>query len=150
MGKKKVAQKIEETSAEEQKKAPAEKAEVKISAKGKKIPKGNVYIQATYNNTIITICDLNGNVLAWASSGNLGFKGPRKATPFAASKVAETVIEKVRKVGMEDVSVFVRGIGSGRESAIRSIASRGLNIVFIKDMTPVPHNGCRAKKVRRV
>ena len=116
----------------------------------KKIPKGNVYIQATYNNTIITICDLNGNVLAWASSGNLGFKGPRKATPFAASKVAETVIEKVRKVGMEDVSVFVRGIGSGRESAIRSIASRGLNIVFIKDMTPVPHNGCRSKKVRRV
>lgn len=150
MGKKKIITKAEEVSLEERTKAQAGKAEAKVSAKGKKVPKGNVYIQATYNNTLITICDLNGNVLAWASSGNLGFKGPRKATPFAASKVAETVVEKVKKLGMEDVSVFVRGIGSGRESAIRSIASRGLNIVFIKDMTPIPHNGCRPKKVRRV
>lgn len=149
MGKKKVIQKSEDSVVADVKKAPVEKAGESVS-KSKKIIKGNVYIQATYNNTIITISDVNGNVLAWATAGNLGFKGPRKSTPFAASKVAESVIEKVKKLGMEDVSVFVRGIGSGRESAIRSIASRGLNVSFIKDMTPIPHNGCRQRKVRRV
>lgn len=148
MGKKKVIQKGEEVTASESQ-APVGKAPVKISAK-KRITKGKVYIQATYNNTIITICDEGGNVLAWASSGNLGFKGPRKATPFAASKVAESVVEKVKKFGMEEAVIFVNGIGSGRESAVRSIANRGLNITFIKDTTPTPHNGCRPKKVRRV
>ncbi|OGD30040.1 30S ribosomal protein S11 [Candidatus Azambacteria bacterium RIFCSPHIGHO2_01_FULL_44_55] len=111
---------------------------------------GRVYIQATYNNTIVSVTDESGNVVAWASSGNLGFKGPKKATPYAASRVSETVVEKVKKTGIANVEVFVKGIGSGRESAVRSLAAHGLNILSIKDVTPIPHNGPRPRKVRRV
>ena len=99
---------------------------------------------------MITVTDERGGALAWASAGTLGFKGTKKATPFAAARVAETVAEKAKKAGLEEVVVLVKGVGSGRESAIRALANRGLNITFIKDVTPLPHNGPRPKKVRRV
>lgn len=111
---------------------------------------GKIFIFSSYNNTIMTLADLQGNVLYQRSAGAQGFKGARKATPFAASKVAESVAQFAKKVGIEKVMVFVKGIGSGRESAIRSLAGQGLDVVAIKDVTPVPHNGCRPPKVRRV
>jgi len=117
---------------------------------GRQIVRGRIYIQVSYNNTFITVTDEKGDVLAWSSAGSLGFKGPKKATPYAASKVAEAIIEKIKKNGFAEVEVFVTGIGSGRESAVRSLANHGLNIVYIKDITPIPHNGPRPKKVRRV
>ncbi len=116
----------------------------------RQILKGKIYIQASYNNTMITVTDEKGEVLAWSSAGSIGFNGPKKATPYAAAKVAETVLEKMKKTGFAEVEVFVKGIGSGRESAVRSFASHGLNIISIKDTTPIPHNGPRPKKVRRV
>lgn len=116
----------------------------------RRIGRGRVYVHATYNNTIITLTDVSGNVLAWASAGMMGFKGPRKATPFAATRVAEVVAEKAKKIGVQEVNVFVQGVGSGRESAVRAIASHGLDVAAIKDVTPIPHNGCRPPKERRV
>ena len=118
--------------------------------RGKAIDRGKVFIQATYNNTLVTIGDSQGNVLAWSSSGSLGFKGPKKATPYAASKIVETLAEKMKKVGLKEVDVFVKGIGSGREAAVRALAAHGFLINSIKDVTPIPHNGCRPRKVRRV
>lgn len=149
MGKKKVIKQTKEELLKESvaAKAPQVSALPKVS---RQVAHGKVYIQATYNNTIISVTDEKGNVVAWASSGNLGFKGPKKATPYAASRVAETVVEKVKKTGIADVEVFVKGIGSGRESAVRSLAAHGLNILSIKDITPIPHNGPRPRKVRRV
>lgn len=144
MGKKRVIQKSGNEAAGD--KAP-EQREVKS---GQKISRGVAHIQATYNNTIITISDDRGNTLAWSSAGSLGFSGAKKATPFAAARVAETVVEKVRKTGISDVSVLVSGVGSGRDSAIRALANQGLNIHSIRDITPLPHNGPRSKKVRRV
>ena len=111
---------------------------------------GIAHIYASYNNTIITITDMQGNVVSWASAGSAGFKGARKSTPFAASRVAEIVTEKIKKSGIRDIDVYVRGIGSGRDSSIRSLSSHGLNITAIEDITPLPHNGCRPKKARRV
>jgi len=159
MGKKKIKKQTEEELLKEsiaiQK--TAEKTAVSAqggSASGGKIvrqtARGRIYIQVSYNNTFITVTDEKGDVLAWSSAGSLGFKGPKKATPYAASKVAEAVIEKIKKNGFVEVEVFVTGIGSGRESAVRSLANHGLNIVYIKDTTPIPHNGPRPKKVRRV
>ena len=114
------------------------------------VRRGVVNVLATYNNTMISLTDGRGNVLAWSSAGTLGFKGTKKATPFAAARVAEAVAEKARRIGLEEVVVLVKGVGSGRESAIRALANRGMNISFIKDVTPLPHNGPRPKKVRRV
>ena len=110
---------------------------------------GQAHVQATYNNTIITVADDAGNVLAWSSAGSLGFKGAKKATPYAASQVVSTVAEKVKKTGLQDVAIFVKGIGSGRESAVRALAGN-FNVISITDVTPIPHNGCRPPKVRRV
>ncbi len=115
-----------------------------------KLTKGRAYINASYNNTIITLTDAQGNVLAWASAGSIGFRGTKKSTPFAATKVGEVIAENGKKVGLKEVAIFVKGVGSGRESAIRSLGSHGLNIVSIKDITPLPHNGCRPPKIRRV
>lgn len=112
--------------------------------------RGIAHIQATYNNTAVSLTDEKGNMLVWSSAGAMGFKGAKKATPFAASRVAETVVEKAKKIGLDEVVVLVKGVGSGRESAIRSLANHGLNITLIKDITPIPHNGPRPKKVRRV
>ncbi|HRY52596.1 MAG TPA: 30S ribosomal protein S11 [Candidatus Portnoybacteria bacterium] len=120
------------------------------SQSSKLVDKGRIYVQSTYNNTLITIADSRGGVIAWASAGSLGFKGPKKATPYAASKTVETLMEKVKKAGLRNVDVFVKGVGGGRESAVRAFAANGLNILSIKDVTPVPHNGCRPRKVRRV
>ncbi len=154
MGKKRIIKKTEEELLKETE--GAEKKEVKATPKkGKKkklgrLNRANVYIQSTYNNTMITLTDLEGNIVAWSSAGSVGFKGPKKATPFAASKVVETLIEKARGLDLREVSIFVRGVGSGRDAAIRALVNYGLEISSIKDMTPIPHNGCRPKKPRRV
>jgi len=116
----------------------------------RQVPRANAYIQATYNNTIITISDPNGNVLGWSSAGVVGFKGPKKATPYAASLVTKDLMDKIAAYAVKEVSVFVKGIGGGREGAIRALHINGLNVVSINDVTPIPHNGCRQPKRRRV
>ncbi|MFH1187856.1 MAG: 30S ribosomal protein S11 [bacterium] len=116
----------------------------------KRTSNGKAFIQASYNNTIVSLTDSNGNTLAITSAGQMGFKGPKKSTPFAASMVVRDVVNKVREYGLQSVAVYVKGVGSGRESAIRAINANGLNILSIKDVTPIPHNGCRKKKPRRV
>ena len=116
----------------------------------KNISEGIAHIQSTFNNTIVTITDLSGNVIAWASSGSQGFKGSRKGTPFAAQMAAEGAVKKAVEHGVKSVQVYVKGPGSGRESALRSLQAAGLNISLIRDVTPVPHNGCRPPKRRRV
>ncbi len=149
MGKKKIKKQTEEELLKESEKL-GEPAKVESAKVSRRVRQGRVYVEASYNNTLITVTDEAGNVLAWSSAGALGFKGPKKATPYAASKVAENVVEKIRKAGFSEVDVFIRGIGSGRESAVRSLAAHGLNLMSIKDITPIPHNGPRPKKVRRV
>jgi len=123
--------------------------------KGKKkvkkdVPKGIAHIQATFNNTVVTITDMQGNVISWASAGGLGFKGSRKGTPFAAQMTAEDSARKAMEHGLRQVEVYVKGPGSGREAAIRSLQGIGLSITVIKDVTPIPHNGCRPPQRRRV
>jgi small subunit ribosomal protein S11 len=123
--------------------------------KGKKREKkmvqiGIAHIQASFNNTIVTVTDMSGNVVVWSSAGNQGFKGSRKSTPFAAQRAAEVAAKKAMEHGMRQVDVYVKGPGSGRESAIRALQAAGLKINLIKDVTPVPHNGCRPPKRRRV
>jgi len=128
--------------------APAEK---RIKRKGKKnILNGVVHIQSTFNNTIITITDVSGNVLSWSSAGARGFKGSRKSTPFAAQVAAGDAAAKAMEHGLKNVTVMVKGPGAGRESALRALASAGLKISLIRDVTPIPHNGCRQPKRRRV
>ena len=149
MGKKRIIK--EEEISKEGNKVKEEKVNaVKKTSSYARTVNGRAYVHASYNNTIITITDSFGNVISWASAGAVGFKGAKKSTPFAASRVAEILIEKVIKTGIKNIEVFVRGIGSGRDSAIRSLASRGLNIISIEDITPLPHNGCRPKKPRRI
>jgi small subunit ribosomal protein S11 len=116
----------------------------------KSVPVGVAHIQATFNNTIITITDLEGNVLAWASSGGVGFKGSRKGTPYAAGQAAAVAANKAKDNGIQSLDIRVKGPGSGRESAIRSLSAAGIEIKSIRDVTPVPHNGCRPRKRRRV
>ncbi|GMU25501.1 30S ribosomal protein S11 [Patescibacteria group bacterium] len=116
----------------------------------RQVSTGCAYIHASYNNTILTLTDAEGNVLAWASAGHCGFRGPKKATPYAASVIVKNAIDKVQNAGLKDVHVFVRGVGQGRESAVRSLNANGLNILSIKDVTPIPHNGCRPPRSRRV
>ncbi|MBE6659967.1 MAG: 30S ribosomal protein S11 [Ruminococcaceae bacterium] len=123
---------------------------VKRRREKKNIEKGAVHIQATFNNTIVTITDAQGNALSWASAGELGFKGSRKSTPFAAQSASETAAKAAMEHGLKTVEVFVKGPGAGRESAIRALEAVGLQITLIKDVTPVPHNGCRPPKRRRV
>lgn len=150
MGKKRVAQKSAEEMIAENKAQEAVAAEKSKAGARHKHTDGRVYVQATYNNTILTVTDAGGNVVTWMSAGTLGFSGPKKATPFAASKVAEAVAEKVQKSGPVNVDVFVKGVGSGRDSAVRSLATKGFNIKSVRDITPVPHNGPRPPKPRRV
>ncbi len=116
----------------------------------KSIPQGKAYIHSTFNNVIITITDPGGNVVSWGSSGSAGFKGSRKGTPYAAQLAAESAAKRAKDHGMRQVEVFVRGPGGGREAAIRSLQIAGLNVISIKDVTPIPHNGCRPPKRRRV
>ena len=123
---------------------------VKKRRERKNVEKGAAHIRSTFNNTIITITDMNGNAVSWASAGELGYKGSRKSTPYAAQMAAETAAKIAVDQGMKTVEVYVKGPGSGRESAIRALQSVGLEISLIKDVTPIPHNGCRPPKRRRV
>lgn len=129
--------------------SPAKKV-VRKKKEKKNIPNGVAHIQATFNNTIITITDPVGNVVAWSSAGSKGFKGSRKSTPFAAQIAGEDCAKKAQEHGMRALEVYVKGPGSGRESALRALQSVGLNISLIRDVTPIPHNGCRPPKRRRV
>jgi small subunit ribosomal protein S11 len=127
---------------------PGKRVRKKIERKN--IPTGIAHIQATFNNTIVTITDVGGNVISWSTSGAKGFKGSRKSTPFAAQVAAEDAAKKAQEHGLRSIEVWVKGPGSGRESALRALQAAGLNITLIKDVTPIPHNGCRPPKRRRV
>jgi len=150
------AEKGDKKSAPDSKDAKVEGAAPKKTSKGKKkakrrlLTEGKVYIQSSFNNTIITVTDPKGEVIAWASSGSSGFKGPRKATPYAAQIAAESAITKAKAFGLERVHVYVKGAGTGREQAVRGLQAGGVNIDSLTDVTPVPHNGCRSRKGRRV
>ena len=128
----------------------ASKKKVFKKREKKSVPIGKVFVQASFNNTIVTITDLTGNVLCWSSSGSLGFRGSRKGTPFAAQQAALTAATKAKEVGLRTVVVFVSGPGAGRESAVRALATAGIEVRTITDGTPIPHNGCRPPKKRRV
>ena len=116
----------------------------------KNVERGQAHINSTFNNTMVTITDMQGNALSWASAGQLGFRGSRKSTPFAAQEAAQEAAEKAKEHGLKSVDVYVKGPGSGREAAIRSLQASGLEVTMIKDVTPIPHNGCRPPKRRRV
>src|SRR3989338_3154040 len=133
---------------EEDKKVHKKKARKNKTVK--RVGVGVAHVKATYNNTIVALTDLGGNVLSWASAGLAGFKGPKKSTPYAAQIITRIAVEKAKAYGLQEVSVVVKGVGTGRESAIRALNSNGLIITSIKDITPIPHNGCRPKKPRRV
>ena len=121
-----------------------------VKKKVKQITHGRAYVQATYNNTIVSLTDLNGNVIAFSSAGQNGFKGPKKSTPFAASMIVKNAVDKSKPFGLKDINVFIKGVGAGRESAVRALNANGLNILSIKDITPLPHNGVRRPRPRRV
>lgn len=150
--------KVEEKKTEEKPKTDDKSAELKVPEKPEKkkkkvkqqVYRGQAHIQCTYNNTLVSITDLSGALLGWSSAGLLGFKGAKKATSYAATQVVGDVYEKVKKYGVSEIEVFVKGVGSGRESAIRALVNKGLEVVSIKDITPIPHNGCRPRKPRRV
>jgi small subunit ribosomal protein S11 len=129
----------------------ADKKSGKVSKKDKvKVPKGRAYINATFNNTMITITDMTGNTISWGSGGSMEFKGSRKATPYAAQLAARSALDKAKERGLAEMEIFVKGPGVGRESAIRALATAGVKVSLIKDKTPIPHNGCRPRKKRRV
>lgn len=130
--------------------AAADRAATRRKKAKRTVPEGVAHIHSTFNNTIVTITDPSGNVVAWASAGNVGFKGSRKGTPFAAQLAAEAAAKRAIEAGMRTVQVFVKGPGAGRESALRSLQAAGFTISMIKDVTPIPHNGCRPPKRRRV
>lgn len=146
MGKKKVVQKSGDTVSETEKAGAAKT----VKSSKHRYENGKIFIQASYNNTLITVTDDKGNAIAWLSAGSLGFSGPKKSTPFAASKVAEAIMQKIQNSGPFNVEILVKGVGNGRDSAVRSFAAAGLNILSVKDVTPVPHNGPRPPKTRRV
>ncbi len=126
------------------------KQKVRKKKEKKSVANGAIHIKATFNNTIVTVTDMEGNVLAWSSAGSVGFKGSRKGTPYAAQMAAESVAKKAQDFGIKNLTVYVKGPGSGRESAMRVLQAFGFKIVAIKDVTPIPHNGCRPPKRRRV
>lgn len=150
MGKKKIAEQTQKRTVggKEAVTPPPEKG--MAPRKTKKVERGRVYINASYNNTVITVTDAEGNVRAWASAGSLGFSGPKKATPFASSKVISAITEKLKATGPTTIDVIIKGVGGGRDSAIRSLVNQGFAIASMKDVTPIPHNGPRPPKVRRV
>jgi small subunit ribosomal protein S11 len=151
MGKKHVIEENKDESIKEQEKidkAVGKDSAVKSSIV--KVQEGKVFVSSTYNNTILTLTDSRGKVLAWKSAGSVGFKGAKKATSFAASRVAEAIANICKKIGVDRIEVLIKGIGAGRESAIRTLVAQGMNVISIKDVTPIPHNGCRQRKVRRV
>ena len=152
MGKKTVIKQTAEEAIKESQKTESALVKTAESAglRTKKFENGKVFINASYNNTLLSVTDDKGNLIAWSSAGSLGFSGPKKATPFAASKIVSAIAEKLKKSGPVNVQVVVSGVGGGRDSAIRSLANHGFNILSIKDATPIPHNGPRPPKTRRV
>jgi len=149
MGKKRIVTKTkEEVLQEREKRERVLKKGITVKA-SRKIKEGRIYISSSFNNTILTLTDSQGNVLYWTSAGSVGFKGTRRGTPFAALKATEVLIEAIKKLGIEEISVFLKGVGSGRGSALRSLAGHEVNMVSIEDVTPLPHNGCRPPKLRR-
>jgi len=150
MGKKHIIETNQEDLIKEGEKVDAAvKKEAKVKSTSG-VLEGKIFVSSSYNNTIVTLTNQKGQVLAWKSAGSVGFKGTKKATSFAASRVAEAIANICKKIGVEKVEVLIRGIGAGRESSVRTLVAQGLNIVSIKDVTPVPHNGCRPRKTRRV
>jgi len=150
MGKKRIIQKSEEellTERERVDKAIKKQTETQAVAR---TGEGRIYIYSSYNNTIMSLADARGNVLSWTSAGAIGFKGSKKSTPYAASKVVELLVQKARRVGINKVKILVKGIGPGRESALRSLGGQGLEVTSVEDITPIPHNGCRPRRPRRV
>lgn len=143
MGKKRIIQKTDSSLGDTS-------SSGKLALPKNKLSEGEVHIQSTYNNTMISITDMNGNVVMSSSAGSLGFSGAKKGTPYAATKVAEFLSEKSKNAGIQKFSIFVKGVGAGREAAIRSFVAQGFDLGFIRDITPVPHNGPRSKKPRRV
>ena len=150
MGKKRIITKSGGEGDEEKQSTTGKTAETGKKTSSKKVPEGRIYIYSSYNNTLMSLTDTMGNVLAQMSAGAMGFKGTKKSTPFAASKVADALAQIARNKGMGKVEILVRGIGSGRDSALRSLGSKGFEISSIRDITPIPHNGPRPRKVRRV
>ena len=151
MGKKHIIQANQEELLKEKEKVDDTlKKEAKVKSTIERVSEGKIYISSSYNNTLITLTNARGQVLAWKSAGSVGFKGTKKATSFAASRVAEAISNICKKIGIEKISVLIRGVGAGRESAVRTLVAQGLNVISIKDVTPIPHNGCRPKKIRRV
>ena len=151
MGKKHIIEADQEELIKEQEKVEqkvGKEAKIKSTISG--VKEGKIYVSSSYNNTMLTLTNSKGQVLAWKSAGSVGFKGTKKATSFAASKVAEALANTCKKLGIEKMEVLVRGVGAGRESAVRTLVAQGLNIISIRDVTPIPHNGCRPKKTRRV
>jgi small subunit ribosomal protein S11 len=142
-----------EAPAETPKEAGVDVAKIKPSRKKKsksKVTKGKIYINSTYNNTIVSVTDMAGNVLIWGSAGKIGFKGSKKSTPYAGQKTMEDTLFRLKERGVTEVDVLIKGVGSGRESAVRALQGSGLNVLTIKDQTPIPHGGVRPKKPRRV
>ena len=150
MGKKQVAEKTKEQVVAEARLIEEKHAQRVSKSAKKRYEKGKVYIKASFNNTFITVTDMDGNVITWMTAGSLGFSGPKKATPFAAAKVVEALAEKLQRTGPFEIEIYLKGVGSGRDSAVRTFGAKGFTITAIKDITPIPHNGPRAKKVRRV
>lgn len=144
---------VEEGTATSTEEVAKKEAKPKGRRRGKEVRQvrhGSAHIQATYNNTIISLSDLNGNVLSWSSAGRVGFRGPKKSTPYAAGVIVKDACERVKPYGLQEVNVYVKGVGSGREAAIRALHANGLQVMVIKDITPIPHNGCRPPRPRRV
>ncbi len=150
MGKKKVIKPSSEKLLKESEHVEEAAGKVRESVTKHRVERGRIYIAASFNNTLVTVTDEKGNVITWMSAGSLGFSGPKKATPFAASKVAEAIAEKVKKTGPVSIDVYLRGIGKGRDAAVRSLAAKGFDILSVRDVTPIPHNGPRPRKTRRV
>lgn len=150
MGKKQITETNKEEAIKESESVEKAVAKDAVKSTVQRVSEGKVYVSSSYNNTIITLTNNRGQVLAWKSAGSVGFKGTKKSTSFAASKVAETIANVCKKIGVEKISVLISGIGAGRESSVRTLVNQGLNVISIKDITPVPHNGCRPRKVRRV
>lgn len=145
------ASKHMESAAAEKNTAKSTKARAKRQKKTRAlISQGRMYIQATFNNTIVTCTDPQGNVIGWSSAGVVGFKGPKKATPYAASVVVRDLVEKIKDCGLKDAHVLITGVGQGREGAVRALNAQGINVLSMKDVTPIPHNGCRPPRPRRM
>lgn len=151
MGKKHIVETNQEEAIKESEKIDKTvEKEVKIKSTAAGVQEGKIFVSSSYNNTIVTLTDSKGQVLAWKSAGSVGFKGTKKATSFAASRVAEAIANICKKLGIDKIEVLIKGIGAGRESTVRTFVAQGLNVVSIKDVTPIPHNGCRQRKTRRV